>query len=102
MTEDAPRAIVQEADCAERVIVLKVRVPGKTSLVVVGAPRSGAGVGVLSPEERREAWGAKLPPGSVKQRAREEALAGAIVVALSETDVFIEQDGEVRVVRPHI
>src|SRR5688572_18699639 len=97
----APRSIVQEADCAERVIVLKVRVPGQTTLVVIGASRATSGAGVLSPEARREAWGARLPPGSVRQRAREDALHGAVVTALSETEVFIEQDGEVRVVRPH-
>jgi predicted ribosome quality control (RQC) complex YloA/Tae2 family protein len=98
--DESPRAIVQEADCAERVIVLKIRVPGLTSLVLIGAARAASGAGVLSPEERRRAWGARLPPGSVRQRAREEALAGATVVALSDTEVFIEQDGVSRVVRP--
>ena len=52
-----PSAFVQEAACAERVIVLKVRQPGRTSFIVVGATRkSELGAGVLSSEMRREIW----------------------------------------------
>src|SRR5688572_24999513 len=98
--DDSPRAIVQEADCAERVVVLKIRVPGETSLVLIGSSRAASGAGVLTPDERRHAWGARLPPGSARQRAREDALAGACVVALSDTEAFIEQEGELRVIRP--
>lgn len=87
--------LVQEAASAERVVVLKVRAPGRTSLVIVAA----AGAGLLDPEVRRELWGGKLPAGAARQRAREDALAGAHVVALTEREVFVEQRGDARVLR---
>ncbi|MBX3206421.1 MAG: DUF814 domain-containing protein [Labilithrix sp.] len=107
MDDDAPRddgsgpsALVQEASSAERVVVLKVRVPGRTSLVVVGAPRAGeAGAALLTSEARREAWGGRLPPGLDRQRAREAALEGARLVALGPNEAFIDQHGAPRVVR---
>jgi predicted ribosome quality control (RQC) complex YloA/Tae2 family protein len=86
---------VQEAACSERVVVLKVREPGRTSLIVVAA----AGVGVLDAEVRRELWGGKLPAGAVRQRAREDALEGAHVVALTAREVFVDQRGDARVIR---
>lgn len=92
-------AFVQEADCAERVVVLRVRVPGRTSLVVVGATARGGEAGLLPRETQKELWGARLPPGAARQRAREEALAGARVVAVGEREAFVEQRGEARVVR---
>jgi hypothetical protein len=95
-----PSALVQEASCAENVIVLKVRVPGRTSLVLVGATRSGTGgAALLTPERRRELWGARLPPGTARQRAREDALEGARVIALGPSEIFIDQHGSARVVR---
>ena len=98
--EGSPRALVQEASCAERVVVLKVRVPGRTSLVIVGATRSGpSGAALVAAEARREVWGGKLPPGAVRQRAREDALAGARVVALGPNEAFIDQHGSARVIR---
>lgn len=100
--EDArqPRALVQEAACAERVIVLRVRVPGRTSFVIVGATRSGeARVGLLPSEQRHAIWGARLPPGAARQRAREDALANAHVVALGAAEAFIAQHDDPRVVR---
>lgn len=87
--------LVQEAACAERVVVLKVRAPGRTSLVIVAA----AGAGLLDPEVRRTLWGGKLPAGAVRQRAREDALEGAQVVALTEREAFVEQRGDPRVLR---
>lgn len=106
MTEDADDATtrasahVQEAACAERVVVLKVRVPGLTSFVMVGASRGGLfGAGLLSPDARRELWGGRLPPGADRQRAREDALAGARVTAIGAGEVFIDQRGSVRVVQ---
>ena len=96
---DEPTAFIQEADCTERAVVLKVRVPGVTSFVLVGAGKSSSGAGIVSNEERREAWGGRLPPGSPRQRAREEALAGARVVALGPDEAYVDQHGESRVVR---
>ncbi|MFO0741880.1 MAG: NFACT RNA binding domain-containing protein [Labilithrix sp.] len=87
--------LVQEAACAERVVVLKVRAPGRTSLVIVAA----AGAGLLDPEVRRALWGGKLPAGAVRQRAREDALEGAMVVALTEREAFVDQRGDPRVLR---
>lgn len=91
---------MQEADCTEHVIVLKTRHPGVTSLVIVAATKNaGGGAGLLAKETRQTLWGARLPPGSVRQRPREEALAGASVRAIAGDEVIIEQNGDVRVVR---
>lgn len=95
MTDDAdggatPLAIVQEADCSERVVVLKIRVPGRTAFVTVGAARSGAAAGLLPQGARQELWGAKLPPAAPRQRGREAALALARVVAIVGAEVFFE------------
>jgi hypothetical protein len=85
-----PLAIVQEADCSERVVVLKIRVPGRTAFVMVGAARSGAAAGLLPQGARQELWGAKLPPAAPRQRAREAALALARVVGIVGAEVFFE------------
>jgi predicted ribosome quality control (RQC) complex YloA/Tae2 family protein len=103
-----PRSFVQEATCSERVVVLKVRTVGpeparedgekgerRTSFVVIG--RTGAGL--LSPDARREIWGGRLPPGAERQRAREDALAGARVLSLGAGEVFLDQHGVLRVIR---
>jgi len=101
--DSGPSALVQEASCAERVLVLKVRVPGRTSLVIVGAARSGAsgasGVGLITSEGRREIWGGRLPAGEARQRGREDALTGARVIALGEAEAYIDQHGSARVIR---
>lgn len=99
------RAIVQEASCSERVIVLKVRVLGarddepKSVLVVVSGSAARPGVGLLSNEDRRTLWGGRLPAGIDRQRAREDALAHARLVAIGDREVFIDQHGSARVVR---
>jgi predicted ribosome quality control (RQC) complex YloA/Tae2 family protein len=101
VSPEEPSAFVQEADCAERVIVLKTRHPGVTSFVIVAATTTaGAGAGLLAKESRQALWGARLPPGSQKQRPREESLAGARVRAIAGDEVVIEQEGDVRVIRP--
>jgi predicted ribosome quality control (RQC) complex YloA/Tae2 family protein len=93
-------ALVQDAACAESVVVLKVRVPGTTSFVIVGAVRGDSpAAGLISADARREIWGARLPPGAARQKAREEALAGARIVAIGAREVFIDQRGDTRVVR---
>jgi len=101
--DSGPSALVQEASCAERVLVLKVRVPGRTSLVIVGAARSGAsgasGVGLITSEGRREIWGGRLPAGEARQVGREDALTGARVIALGEAEAYIDQHGSARVIR---
>jgi hypothetical protein len=86
----APLAIVQEADCSERVVVLKIRVPGRSAFVMVGAARTGAAAGLLPQGARQELWGAKLPPAAPRQRGREAALALARVVAIVGAEVFFE------------
>jgi predicted ribosome quality control (RQC) complex YloA/Tae2 family protein len=105
-TVSGASAIVQEATCSARLVVLKVRIPGadesipKTSLVIVGAPRNGVpAVGLLTSDERRAAWRGRLPGGIPRERAREDALAHAHVVALGPSEVFIDQHGLARVVR---
>jgi hypothetical protein len=90
MDDDAPSAIVQEADCAERVVVLKIRVPGRTAFVVVGAAKSGGAAGLLPQGARQEQWGGRLPPGSARQRAREAALSLARLTAIVGSEVFFE------------
>ena len=97
---DAPAALVQEADCAERVIVLKTRHPGTTSFVVVAATKTaGSGAGLLAKDARQGIWGARLPPGSGRQRAREDALEGARVHAVTDEEVIVEQEGDLRTIR---
>jgi hypothetical protein len=86
----APLAIVQEADCSERVVVLKIRVPGRSAFVLVGAAKGGAAAGLLPQGARQELWGGKLPPAAPRQRAREAALALARVVAIVGAEVFFE------------
>src|SRR4051794_17873471 len=90
--DDVPVAVVQEADCSERVVVLKIRIPGRTAFVLVGAAKTGAGpgAGLLPQGARQEIWGGRLPPGSPRQRGREAALALARVVAVVGADVFFE------------
>ena len=86
----APLAIVQEADCSERVVVLKIRVPGRSAFVMVGAAKGGAAAGLLPQGARQDLWGGKLPPAAPRQRAREAALALARVVAIVGAEVFFE------------
>jgi hypothetical protein len=97
--DDGPSALVQEADCAEHVVVLKVRAPGVTSWVIVAATRTLAGAGLLPQGARQEGWGGRLPPGATRQRAREEALAGARVLGIGDAEVIVDQRGDRRVLR---
>jgi hypothetical protein len=102
MTDDAPRSpvpLVQEADVSERVVVLRVRVPGRTSFAIVGAAERASGAGLLEQGKRQATWGGRIPPGAARQKAREEALVGAELVALGAREAFIAQDGQPRVVR---
>ena len=89
-SDDAPLAIVQEADSAERVVVLRIRVPGRTAFVIIGAARAGGSAGMLPNGARQELWGGRLPPGSTRQRAREATLALARVTAIVGGEVFFE------------
>jgi hypothetical protein len=103
--DDRNAAWIQEASCAERVVVLKIRVVGpevrraegghRTAYVVLGHGQAG----LVTSEARRAAWGGKLPPGAVRQRAREDALAGSELLALGEAEAFVDQRGMARVVR---
>lgn len=88
--EHLPSAIVQEADSAERVVVLKIRVPGRTAFVIVGAARHGGGAGLLPQGARQELWAGKLPPGSIRQRGREDSLEKARLLAITEHEVLFE------------
>lgn len=92
---DEPRALVQEADVAERIVVLRVRVPGRTSHAIV----SPSAAGLLPSGARQAAWGARLPPGAARQKAREEALVRASLVALTDDALYVEADGLSRVIR---
>lgn len=82
MRDDGPSAIVQEANCSDRVVVLQVRSPGRTTRVIVGAGREASGVGLLPHGVRKDLWGGKLPPGCVRRRAMEDALAKARILAI--------------------
>lgn len=98
---DGVVAVVQRADCAERVVVLEVRVPGLTSTLVIAVPRGAthATAGLLAAGARKTAWRARLPPGSDRQKPREVALEGAHVVTLGENEIYLVQQGEPRVLR---
>jgi predicted ribosome quality control (RQC) complex YloA/Tae2 family protein len=97
--EDGPSALVQEADCAERVVVLKVRSPGVTSFVIIAATNGLAGAGLVPQGARQATWGARLPPGADRQRGREDALVGARVLGIGDKEIVIDQRGDRRVVR---
>jgi len=96
-------ARVQRADCSDTVVVLEVRVPGRTSVVVIGAPKTSgkASAGLLPKEKRQEIWGGRLPPAGARVKAREAALEGAAVLAIGESEIAIDQKGDARVVRAH-
>ncbi len=94
-------AIVQEAFASERVVVLKVRVPGRTALVVVAASRGTQGAGLLTSEARQRWWAARLPAGITRTKHREAPLVGARVLAVEETAALLDQGGAKRVLRAH-
>lgn len=100
-TSDTPSAFVQEAACAERVIVLKVRAPGQTSFILIASSPADQlmGIGLLSAERRRELWGGRLPSGATRQRLREDSLSSARVLSMGDREVFIDQHGDLRVIR---
>lgn len=100
--DDGRGAVVQEATCSERVIALKVRSPGLTSYVIIGSATEQTGAGIVTVEQRRLAWGGRLPPGLERQRAREDALVGARILAVGEREAFIDQHGDRRVVRADV
>lgn len=97
----APRALVQEADCAAHVVILKVRVPGRTAFVIVAATQKGPGAGLLRQGLRQELWGGRLPAGATRQRFREDALEGASVLGVGAAEAALDQGGEARVLRAH-
>jgi predicted ribosome quality control (RQC) complex YloA/Tae2 family protein len=90
MSDDLPSAVVQEADCSERVVVLNIRIPGRTAYILIGAARTGGDAGLLPKGARQELWGGRLPPGSPRQKGREVALELARVVAVVGAEVFFE------------
>ena len=90
MSDQGPSAIVQEADCSERVLVLKLRVPGRTAHAIVGAARNGGGTGLLPHEARQRLWAGRLPPGSARQRGRDGPLVKAKLLAMTETEILFE------------
>ncbi|MDB4942501.1 MAG: Fibronectin/fibrinogen-binding protein [Labilithrix sp.] len=94
--EHGPSAIVQDAACAERVIVLEARMPGRTTFVLVAATSRPAGdpgrsgVGLLAKGALKELWGGKLPAGAMRQRGREESLVKARLLAVHEGALLFE------------
>lgn len=105
MTDDSsaiPTAFVQDVTAAESVVVMKVRVPGRTSTVVVGdaggadAPR---GAGLLTAEARERHWGGKLPAGLPRIKAREESLLRSRLIALTDDAAILERDGLLHALR---
>jgi hypothetical protein len=97
--------LVQEAASGDHVVVLKVRVPGRTSHVIIAAaahaPRAhvrGA-AGLLPTGAAREHWGARLPAGTTRRREREAALEGAEVLAITEGEVLFRQNDKRSVIR---
>ncbi|MBK6459402.1 MAG: DUF814 domain-containing protein [Myxococcales bacterium] len=80
-------AMVQEADLSERLALLKVRVPGASWVVLVAALPGLQRAIVVSPEERRAAFGGRVPPGVPMERAT--ALVGSKVVGLGAGHVSL-------------
>lgn len=97
MTDDeAPSALVQEVDSTDRLLVLKVRVPGRSSWILAAATRGGGEVALLEGDDRKRAWGGRLPGGAPRMKAREESLVGARVLALGAREILIDQKGTLR------
>ncbi len=93
--------LVQQAACGDRVVALEVRVPGRSEVVLCAITRDGPRTGLLPRGGPRAHWRAKLPPGIERRREREGALEGAEIVSLGDTEVFLLQHGDPRVLRPH-
>lgn len=97
--------LVQEAACGDRVVVLKVRIPGRTAFVLAAVVREGtrdvARTGLLPQGGPRAHWGGRLPPGTTRRREREGALEGAEVVAVGDAELYFVQKGDGRVLRAH-
>ncbi len=103
MSESRPSAIVQAAYCSERVVVLTIRIPGRSAEVIVGCARtlsdgvpstqtkqaSQAGVGLLARGVRKDVWGGRSPPGEVTQKERESALRLAHVLSVVDDAIYL-------------
>lgn len=94
MDGDVRFAMVQEADVAESLVMLRTRAPGTTRIVVVVAlPGLHASV-VTDVEGRRAAFGGRVPAGLDFDARAGEKLVGAKVHEVSEASVLLDlRDG---------
>src|SRR5438093_1552161 len=60
-------ATLRRADVADDVAAVEVRLPGETLVIIVAAISGARGVGFVTPEARRTAWGARLPATSARK-----------------------------------
>ncbi len=82
-------ASVRRVDVGAGVAAIEVRLPGETVVVIVAITADARGVGIVTPDARREAWGARLPAGVASPRATRALLEGGHVVALGPRGVTI-------------
>lgn len=87
--------MVQEADVADSMAILKARAPGRTLVIVVsGRPEAAS---ITDTETRRRAFGGRVPAGVRFDRRASEALVGAKVLGKGRTHVDLElPSGELR------
>ncbi len=89
-------ASVRRVDIGEGVAAIEVRVPGESIVVILAIMPGARGVGIVSPEARRAAWGGRLPGGSTSRGPR-ALLEGGHVTALGTRSVTIVRENVVRV-----
>jgi predicted ribosome quality control (RQC) complex YloA/Tae2 family protein len=86
-------AVVRRIDLADTVAAIEARLPGESVVIVVGSGRGARGVGVVTPEARRAAWGTRLPAGFSRARAG-AGIDAARVLGVSSRGVALA-DGRV-------
>lgn len=88
-------AMVQEADVADAMVILKARAPGRTLVIVVtGRPEAAS---ITDTETRRKAFGGRVPAGARFDRRASEALVGAKILGKGRAHVDLElPSGELR------
>ena len=92
-------AVVRRVDLSDALAAVEIRSPGETTVVIIGIARAGRGVGIVTSEERREAWGTRLPLGTTRSRSEAGTrIEGGRVTGLSSRGMEVDKDGTRRVV----
>ena len=82
-------ATVRRVDVGDGVAAIEVRLPGETAVLIVAITARARGVGIVSNDDRRAAWGGRLPAGAVSRQGPRALLEGGQVVAIGPRGVTI-------------